>query len=524
MQAAHRVAKNTGILYARMAITVFISLYATRLVLAALGVADFGLFNVVGGVIAMLGFLNGSMAAATQRFMSYAQGEGDLEKVKRIFNMSTLLHAGIAVLMVLVLEIAGYFFFNGILNIAPNRIEVAKIIYHFMVASTFFTVLSVPYEAVITSHENMLFYAILGIIEAVLKLGIALYLAYSAFDHLVAYGFLMAALSIFLLLLRRIYCHRYYEECILNFRKYYEKSLLKEITSFAGWSLLGSASSMVAAYGQGLIINMFFGTMINAAQGIANQVSGQLGVFAASMQKALNPVIDKSEGADNRELMLKATMIGSKISFYLLMVTFIPVLIETPYLFSLWLKDVPEYAILFCRLLLIRCLFDQVFVNLSLAIAAVGNIKKFQIFMSIVNIIPLVVSYLFFKGGAQAYVLYVIFLFYSIVSSFIIMYFAKSKCGVSLYYFFKNVVKPCVFTFVLVWTFPFIVSTLMIEGYERLIIEVCLFIISLPIVIWFIGFSSDEKELFLKMLQSLRIYTYFFKLKTSVLTNKYKNE
>jgi O-antigen/teichoic acid export membrane protein len=301
MQAAHLVAKNTGILYARMAITVFISLYSTRLILAALGVSDFGLFNVVGGAIAMLGFLNSSMAGATQRFMSFAQGAGDLEKVKRIFSMSTLLHAGIAVLMILVLEIAGYFFFNGVLNIAPDRLGVAKNIYQFMVVSTFFTVLSVPYEAVITSHENMLVYAILGIIEAILKLGIALYITYSTYDHLTSYGFLMAALSIFLLILRRIYCHHNYAECVFQFHRYYDKSLLKEISSFAGWSLLGASSSMIAGYGQAIVLNIFFGTRINAAQGIAGQISGQLGVFALTLSKALNPLIDKSEGSGDRK-------------------------------------------------------------------------------------------------------------------------------------------------------------------------------------------------------------------------------
>lgn len=255
------------------------------------------------------------MASATQRFMSYAQGEGNLEKVKRIFNMSTILHAAIAIIMVFVLEIAGYFF-NGILKIAADRVEVAKIIYHFMVASTFFTVLSVPYEAVITSHENMLFYAILGILESVLKLGIAFYITYSAYDHLVMYGLLMATLSIFLLVLRRIYCHRNYVECELNFRKYYENNLMKEISSFAGWSLMGSASSMIANYGTTIVINIFFGTVVNAAQGVASQINGQLNVFATTLIKALNPIIDKSEGAGDRTLMLKATMMGSKVSFF----------------------------------------------------------------------------------------------------------------------------------------------------------------------------------------------------------------
>jgi O-antigen/teichoic acid export membrane protein len=225
MEAAKRVAKNTGILYIRMAITVFISLYSTRLILAALGVSDFGLFNLVGGVISMLGFLNSSMAAATQRFISFAQGAGDQEKVKRIFNMSSLLHWGISILVLLLLEVAGYFFFHGILNIAPDRLEVAKLIYQFMVISTLFTVISVPYEAVITSHENMLVYAVMGVIEAVLKLGIAFYITYTGLDHLVMYGLLMVVLSVLLLIVKRIYCHRVYEECQLRVSQYFDKPL-----------------------------------------------------------------------------------------------------------------------------------------------------------------------------------------------------------------------------------------------------------------------------------------------------------
>jgi O-antigen/teichoic acid export membrane protein len=493
MQAAHRVAKNTGILYARMAITVFISLYATRLVLAALGVADFGLFNVVGGVVAMLGFLNSSMAAATQRFMSYAQGEGDLEKVKRIFNMSTILHAGIAVLMVLVLEIAGYFFFNGILNIAPERVGVAKIIYHFMVLSTFFTVLCVPYEAVITSHENMLFYAILGIIEAVLKLGIALYITYSALDHLVAYGFLMAALSVFLLLLRRIYCHRNYVECVFNFRHYYEKDLMKEISSFAGWSLLGSATSMLANYGTTIVINIFFGTVVNAAQGIATQINGQLNVFATTLIKALNPLIDKSEGAGDRSLMLKATMMGSKVSFFLLMILYIPFFLELPFIFKLWLKNVPDYAVVFCRLLLIKNLIEQLFIPLASAIAAQGNIKGYQVWSSILLFFPLTISYILFKLDYPPYVLYVVFIIYSIISSGIILYYTKMNCNLSVGDFMTNVVLRCFVSFVLVFLIALIPYLLLEISFMRLALVVVMSTISYLVVVYIIGFSVNER-------------------------------
>lgn len=493
MQAAHRVAKNTGILYARMAITVFISLYTTRLVLAALGVADFGLFNLVGGVIAMLGFLNSSMAQATQRFMSFAQGAGDLEKVKRIFNISTLLHAGIAVLIVLVLEIAGYFFFNGILNIAPNRIEVAKIIYHFMVASTFFSVLSVPYEAVITSHENMMFYAVLGVLEAVLKLAIALYLAHSAYDYLVAYGFLMAALSIFLLILRRIYCHNNYAECVFNFRKYYEKSLMKEIGSFAGWSLLGSASSMIAFYGQGIVINMFFGTLVNAAQSIASQISGQLGAFAANMITALNPLINKSEGAGDREIMLKAVMLGSKVSFFLLILFVVPVIIEMQYILKIWLKEIPKFTVIFCKLYLIRHLIDQLFVVISTSITAVGKIKKYQIFSSVLNFLSLIITFILFKLGWSPEVMYSVFIVYSIIMAFLNSYFSKVYCGLSIKIFFRQVLLRCILTFTIIFIISSIPLYYFEEGMIRLLLVILTNLISFITVVFLLGLTENER-------------------------------
>jgi Na+-driven multidrug efflux pump len=441
MEAAKRVAKNTGILYIRMAITVFISLYSTRLILAALGVADFGLFNLVGGVISMLGFLNSSMAAATQRFMSFAQGAGDLEKVKRIFNMSSLLHWGIAILVLLLLEGAGYFFFHGILNIAPDRLEVAKLIYQFMVISTIFTVVSVPYEAVITSHENMLVYAVMGVIEAVLKLGITLYITYSAMDHLVMYGILMAVLSIVLLIIKRIYCHRVYEECHLHVKQYYDKPLLKEMGGFAGWSLLGSATSMGAFYGQTIVLNMFFGTLVNAAQAIAGQISGQLGVFAITLTKVLNPLIDKSEGAKDRKMLFLTVFKGTKISFYLLAFLYIPFLIEMPFILKIWLKNVPEYTIIFCRVLLLRNLIEQLYIPMINAISAQGNIKLFQIMNSVLNLTPIVMASIFFYLGYSPYYLYYSFLIFSLLQFLLVLYFSNKNLNFPITDFYNQVIK-----------------------------------------------------------------------------------
>ncbi|WP_159522028.1 polysaccharide biosynthesis protein [Sunxiuqinia indica] len=496
MGAANRVAVNTGILYARMAITVFISLYATRLVLAALGADDFGIFNVVGGAVVMLTFLNSAMSAATQRFMSFAQGRGDEDQQKKIFNVSVALHIIIGLIIVLLLEVAGYFFFNGILKIDADRIGVAKLIYHFLVVSTFVKVISVPYDAVINAHENMLFVAILGILEAVLKLGIALFITYTSLDRLKSYGFLMAALAILLLLVQRVYCHKKYEEVEIKIRKYYDKSLFWEMTSFGGWSLLGSGVSMLAQYGQGIVLNMFFGTIVNAAQGIANQIAGQLGAFSTTMLKALNPVIVKSEGSGNREGMLKATLTGAKLSYYLLLLLALPVIMDMPFILNLWLKDVPEYAVIFCRLLLVLNLIEQMFVTLPTAISAIGKIKGLKIGVSILAISAVVLSFLFFKLGYSPEWLYYIFIVNVLIRSFVVvLYHAKKQCGLSLKYFFSDVViKSLLITLVL--TGSMLISYLSMEAsLIRLLIILATNFSLFPLVVYFLGLNEKEKKL-----------------------------
>lgn len=503
MQAAKSVAVNTGYLYIRMSITVFISLYATRLILNALGAEDFGLFNVVGGAIAMLTFLNNAMAGATQRFMSFAQGEGNFEKQRHIFNVSLVLHFFIAILVVMLLEAVGYFLFNGILKIPINRIEVAKLIFQFMLVSTFFTIVSVPYDAVINAHENMLLVAILGIVEAFLKLGIAIYITNTASDKLIIYGILMAILSIFLLIIRRIYCHRKYDEVDINLKKYLSKPLFKEMTTFAGWSLMGCSSSMIASYGQGIVINMFFGTVVNAAQGIANQVSGQLGAFSSTMLKALNPMIAKSEGAGNRTLMIQASMIGSKTSFFLLMFTFIPVIIEMPYIFGLWLKNVPDFAVIFCRLLLIRNLIEQMYATLTTTIAAVGNIRKFQIVISILYFLPILVSYFIFSLHFPAYSLYIVFLVFSLLTFAIVVYFAKINYEMNIPHFLNNVVLRSVCSVLIVFIISIIPTILMKSGFIRLLSVSILTTCAFFITVWLIGFSFDERQKILEMFKGI---------------------
>lgn len=512
METSKRVIKNTGILYAKMGITVFISLYTTKVLLNSLGAVDFGIFNVVGGAIIMLTFLNTAMAAATQRFMSYAEGEGNKDKQKRIFTVSIALHIIIAILLFAFLQIVGYYLFEYVFNMPSQRVDSAKWVYQFMVISTLFSVISVPYDAVMNAHENMMLYSILGVIESFAKLGIAIYISITSFDKLVVYGLLIACLTIILLIARRVYCHRNYQECEINFKLYFDKSIFRELTSFAGWSFLGSSTSIVSFYGQGVVMNTFFGTVVNAAHGIAAQVSGQLSAFAVTMQKALNPTIAKSAGAGNESLMLRASMIGSKVSFFLLMFFFIPVLVEMPYIFNIWLKSVPEYAVIFCRLLLIRNLIEQLFVTLGASIVAKGNIRSYQIFSSALGVFPLIVTFLLFKIGYPPYYLYIVFICYSVLRSFQILYYAKKNCNLPILFFSKTVMIRCIVSFIIVISLSFIPVMLIKEpSLIRLalvgITSSCSFIIA----VWLTGFTRDEKTQVSHMLNHL--FKKFFKRK-----------
>ncbi|TDE08403.1 MATE family efflux transporter [Dyadobacter psychrotolerans] len=502
MSAVNRVIKNTGILYVRMGVTVFISLYSTRLILGALGVEDFGIFNVVAGAISMLTFLNNAMATATQRFMSYAEGAGDLSKSKNIYNVSVVLHLLIAILVFVLLEGAGHFLFDGILKISPERLFAARWVFQCMIVSTLFTIISVPDDAVLNAHENMLAFAVISTIDALFKLSIALFISYATpYDKLMTYGFLSALSAIILLIIRRVYCHRKYTETRINFKQHFDKKLFQQMYSFGGWSFFGASSSMISNYGQSILLNSFFGTKVNAAQGVANQVSGQLGAFASTMQKALNPMIAKSEGAGNRQLMLKATMTGSRISFFLLLFFFIPTLIEMPYIFDLWLKNVPEFAVIFCRLLLVRNLVDQLFYNLNSAISAEGNIKKFQIFEAILWLIPVIVSYFLFVQGYGPTTIYFLFIVYSVTAGLNKLYFSKLNLGLSFRTFANDVIIRCICSFVTVAVISVIPVYFLPASLFRLVVVIVLSSISFFLTLLIFGLKKDEKSLIFNYLK-----------------------
>lgn len=438
-----RILRNTGYLYLKMAITVFFSLYTTRLVLASLGEVDYGIFNIVGGAISMLLFLNVAMAGATQRFLNYSEGEGDREKQRKVFNISIVLHVGVALAIGLLLLLSGLFFFHGILNIPGDRLDAAKVIYGSLIVSTLFTVMTVPYDAVINAHENMGYYAVVGILESLLKFGVALLTVRYGGDKLVFYGILMACIPLITMTILRTYCHRKYDECVVSPRDYWDTALFKEMSGYAGWNFLGAMSSVVGNHGNGVVLNHFFGVVLNAALGVANQLNGMLLSFSNSMLKALNPVIVKKEASGDRVSMLRYSFLGCKYSYLLFSIFTVPFLIETPFILDLWLKDVPPWAVIFTRFQIIRTMLEQLTISLATSLAAHGVIKQYNIASLVFNLIQIPILCLLFSMGASPIWYYVVIISVMvIVEELVKLYYTHRLCGMRYADFAVSVLAP----------------------------------------------------------------------------------
>ena len=494
MSTANRVVVNTGFLYGKMLTTMFISLYSTRLILSALGVIDYGIFTLVGGVIGMLSFLNGAMTISTQRYLSFYLGASEINKLKSIFNSSVLLHLVIGLILILLLELVGIYLFNGILNIPSERIATARIVYHLMVVSTFFTINAVPYDAVINAHENFLFDALIGIFESVIKLGIAIWLIYTEVDKLILYGLLIAGLTIIIRIIKSIYCFRKFDECNVRIRTHFDKKLLIEMFAFAGWNLFGTLCSVVRNEGLAIVLNLFFGVVINAAYGIANQVNNQLSLFSTNMVKALYPQIVKSEGSRDRERMLRLAMLASKLSFFLLAFLAIPIIIETPFILNVWLKKVPENTIIFCRLILVLSMLQQLSVGLMTSITAVGKIKAYQIVIGSFLILNLPLSVGLIKLGFPAYSVFVGSILLECIAAGTRIWFAKKLVDLPSVFFLKRVVFDSILSVLLATLFAILPIFFLEEGILRVFLIVLISITFIALFGKHIALTQDENN------------------------------
>lgn len=494
MKGSKLIIKNTGILYLKSILTMGISLYATRVILNALGATDYGLFSLIAGIIAMLTFLNNSLSSATQRFLEFNLGGGQKEKLKEVFNTSVFLHLLVGIIVVIIVEGLGFFAFEKLLTIPIDRMYASKIIFHFMVISTFFTIISVPYDAIINAHEHMLFDSIVGIIQSLGILFIAIFIQQVSTDKLIWYGFLMALLIFLLLMIRRIYCLILYEESKINFNQYLKKANIKEVTNYASWSFFIATSSMFGSYGMIIILNSFFGAKVNASYGVAGQINGQISVFSATMMKALNPQIVKNEGSGERQKMMQLAMVGSKMSFFLLVFFAIPFIIEASYVLKLWLINPPEYTIIFSRLVLIVAMFSQLSLPIGNMVNAVGDIKKISVYSSIIFVMVLPVAILLFKLGLPPFYVYLIQIISEILLLTVRANFANKCVGMAYGDLISLVLKPVLIVTLITVLITVSLQFVIDESFLRLVLTCIVSSIAFLVSLNFWGLSKEERQ------------------------------
>lgn len=514
MSSTKRVVKNTFFLYVKMAITIVIALYSTRIVLKSLGVNDFGIYSLVGGVISMLAFLNSAMIISSQRYISYYLGTGQVDKSLLIFKTSKRLHLIIGLGIVLVLEIIQPFLFNGFLNIPAERIYAAKVVYQMMVFSTFFTINAVPYDAIINAHEDMLFDSIVGVAESFIKLLIAFSLSLFGkdSDSLMIYVGGLTVLVVIIRLVKSIFCVLNYEECHLGKKIKYDISLMREMFSFAFWSSFGILSSIGRVQGIAVVLNIFFGAAVNAAYAIANQINGQIYAFSSNMLKALEPQIVKNEGAGNREKMVNLSLKASRYGFFLLAFFAIPMIILMPLVLKLWLGNIPDHTIIFCRLILLIFLLKQLTIGAYAAIQSTGKIKYYQISTGVIYLMNVPISWVVLKMGYPPHVAILCMLFIEFIVMFVSMYYWKMICGVQYSDMYKSVIIRILVPTVVGISISLLLRTFIPDSSMllNLMVFIPIWFLLYAILIFYLGIERNEKRI---IIDKLLILKYRFKNK-----------
>lgn len=486
-----RIAKNTAMLYVRMLFTMAISLYTSRVVLNSLGIEDFGIYNVVGGIVIILGFLSSAMAASTQRFLTFALGKSDLDQVKRIFSMSLTIHVFIAVFVLILSESLGLWFLNNQLNIPETRLLAANWVYQFSIFTFLITILNVPYQATIIAYERMNVYAFISISEAVLKLVIVFVLVWISFDKLKLYTVLVFMVSIVMRQFYRFYCRSKFTVCKYYF--FWDKKLFQELSSFANWNLLGVFAGI--AYGQGvnIILNIFFGPVVNASRGIAFQVQNAVNGFVTNFQLAVNPPITKSYATEERQNMYSLIFNASKYSFYLLLLLSLPLLVETEYIIKLWLKTVPDYTVIFTRLTLLDVLICSISGSLQTMAQATGKVKIYQLVVSGVLLLNLPASYLFLKFGFPPQSTFYVSIFLSFCAVFGRLAVLKNSENFPVGKFFSSVISRVIAVFIVSLILPELMHNMKLEQPMQLILVLLVSILSVIISVYLLGMTNSER-------------------------------
>lgn len=490
-----QIAKNTIFLYFRMLFALGVSLFTSRVILQVLGIEDRGIYEIVGGVVGLFGFLNASLAGATSRFLTFELGKGNGEKLKETFAAALNIHIFIAFIVFVLAETAGLWFLNTHLNIPAERMFAANWVYQFSVISTMLAITQVPYNASLIAHERMGAFAFIGILDVLLKLVVCYALYVCPFDKLIAYALLILAVSITIQLIYRAYCIKYFEEC--HFKIVKDKTILKPIFSFAGWDLIGNLSVVVSGQGGNIILNLFFGPAINAAAGFAGQVNGAIGGFAGNFLAAIRPPIVKAYAANDIVKMENLMINASKFAFALLLFFSVPVIFESRFIINLWLKNPPEYTDIFSVFALLSGMVWGGFqAPLMFAIHATGKIRLMSFATAFVWISSAPATYFLLYLGFSPVSRYIVMVVSAFLATYVCLYCLKRNVPAfrARYYFFKTAI-PQGAVFVLSVLATYLVYRQFAEdGFVRLFFVGLTSSVSIALLTFFVIFDKETRS------------------------------
>ena len=499
-----RIAKNTLFLYIRTFIMMIVGLYTSRVVLNALGIEDYGVYNVIGGVVGLFGFINSSMSRSTQRFLNFELGKKENADINKVFSNSIIIHSTIAIVILILSETIGLWFVINKLVIPANQVSAALVIYQCTILSALLMIIGVPLTSLIIAYEKMNIFAYFSMVDALLKLCVAFLITYISNDRLEIYAYLLLTVQAASFLIYLVYCKKHFPNIRLTLK--FNPRLFKQMFSFTSWTLIGELAYIGFTQGINILLNLFFGPIINTSRAISVQVQNAVKQFAGGFQTAMNPQIVKSYSNHDQEYLNKLIFEGSRISFFLVFIFSVPFFLETNLILTLWLKVVPEYCSSFVRLILLISIIDAMITPLIIAASATGNIRYYQIVLGslLLTIVPL--SYIFLKLGYNPTSVLYVHLFVTLVTLFVRLYFAKKLNGIDIKKYFNNVIIK---SFVAVFPAFIIICLLHYYLFENLnafarlgMTVVYMMILASTFLIW--GLNASERNFVLSKLQHYR--------------------
>lgn len=499
-----RIAKNTLYLYLRMGLVLVVSLFTTRVVLQALGVEDYGINNVVSGFVTMFAFLNTSMSNGVQRFYNFSLGKKNEYSITDVYNTALQIQGILSVILLLLLETFGLWYIHAQMVIPDERFFAALWVFHFSVFSLVLLVLQIPYSAAIMAYERMDYYAYLSIFDVLAKLGIAYAVKYATTDKLILYGALNLLVSFICFFLYYGYAKRQFHELKTDFK--IRRRLFESMLSFSGWNVFGSFAYMVKGQGLNMLLNVFFGPIVNAARGISAMVMSALQGFQANIVIAFRPQLVQAYAAGDNCRVLKLFYSLSKVSFILLAMLSIPVIIEIRYILYLWLGNyIPDYTIQFTILVLVNMVISSLNTPVSQVVHATGKMRSYQIGTSFIVCAILPVSWLFLKYGFDPVSVYWVSLFITIINQYVCNVLLKRVYVYSLTEYCMKVILPCAFFSILVPIPPYLISTLLPASFLRLIVTGCVSVVTSIVASYFLVLDKSEKEMALSFIKRKRV-------------------